>query len=74
MVDVEGGVNATKMCGDGITITVKSAGDCVAGMTAFKPTCAATVDNAEVCAEAAGDDLCNLVSSSACAFLFQCLQ
>lgn len=73
MVEAEGGVHS-KMCGDGLTISVKSAADCVSGLTAFKSTCAATVDNAEACAEAAGDDLCNLVSSPSCTFLFQCAQ
>ena len=73
MVEAEGGVHS-KTCSDGLTISVKSAADCVSGLTAFKSTCTATVDNAEACAEAAGDDLCNLVSSPSCTFLFQCAQ
>ena len=73
MVQAEGGEHS-KMCGDGLTVTVKPASECVSGLSAFKSTCAATVDNAETCAEAAGADLCNLVSSPSCSFLFQCLQ
>src|SRR5262245_18270910 len=71
MVEAEGGAHS-KMCGDGLTITVKSATECSAGLSTLSASCTATVDNAEACAEAAGDDLCNLVSSQACAFLFQC--
>ena len=74
MVDAEGGAGNSKMCGDGITVTVKSAADCVAGFGQFKATCAATGDNAESCANAVGDDVCNLISSSSCSFLIQCLQ
>ena len=73
MVEAEGGVGASKMCGDGITVTVKSAADCTTGLSAFSTSCTATVDNAESCAEAAGDDLCALISSSSCSFLLQCL-
>ncbi len=71
MVEAEGGVHS-KMCGDGLTITVKSAAECTTSVAAFSTTCTATVDNAETCAEAAGDDLCNLLSSPACSFLLQC--
>lgn len=71
MVQAEGGVHS-KTCGDGITINVKSAADCTTSLAGFKSSCTATVDNAEACAEAAGDDLCNLLSSPACSFLFQC--
>jgi hypothetical protein len=71
MVEAEGGMHS-KTCGDGITISVKSAADCATGLSTFKSTCTATVDNAEACAEAAGDDLCNLISSPTCSFLFQC--
>lgn len=71
MVEAEGGVHS-KTCGDGITITVKSAADCTTSLGSFSSTCAATVDSAEACAEAAGDDLCNLISSPSCSFLFQC--
>ena len=73
MVEAEGGVHS-KTCGDGLTISVKSAADCANSLTAFNASCTATVDNAESCAEAAGDDLCNLVSSPSCTFLFQCAQ
>jgi hypothetical protein len=71
MVEAEGGVHS-KMCGDGITISVKSASECTTAFSGFSASCTATVDNAEACAEAAGDDLCNLLSSQSCAFLFQC--
>jgi len=73
MVEVEGGANTSKMCGDGVTITVKSATDCTSTFSQFEASCTATVANAEACADAAGEDLCNLVGSSSCAFLFQCL-
>ena len=72
MVEAEGGAAASKMCGDGITVTVKSATDCVTGLSGLSASCSATVDSAETCAEAAGDDLCNLIKSSSCAFLLQC--
>lgn len=73
MVEAQGGVHS-KMCGDGLTITVKNPSECVAGFSSFNASCAATVDNAETCAEAAGADLCNLISSPSCSFLFQCAQ
>ncbi|HEY5950152.1 MAG TPA: hypothetical protein VIV40_31870 [Kofleriaceae bacterium] len=71
MVEAEGGVHS-KMCGDGLNITVQSATECTSSLATFSASCTATVDNAEACAEAAGDDLCNLLSSQACSFLFQC--
>jgi len=73
MVEAEGGVHS-KTCGDGLTISVKDVAQCTEGFAHFSASCAATVDNAEMCAEAAGDDLCNLLSSPACSFLFQCAQ
>jgi hypothetical protein len=73
MFDAEGGAHS-KMCGDGITITVKSAAECATSLGGFSASCTATVENAEACAEAAGDDLCNLLSSQSCSFLFQCSQ
>jgi hypothetical protein len=73
MVEAQGGVHS-KMCGNGLTITVKNPSECVAGFSNFSTSCAATVDNAETCAEAAGVDLCNLISSPSCSFLFQCAQ
>jgi hypothetical protein len=72
MVEAQGGVHS-KMCGDGLTITVMSASECDEGFAGFAPSCAATVDHAEACGEAAGDDLCNLLSSPSCGFLFECL-
>lgn len=71
MVQAEGGPQS-KTCGNGITVSVKTAADCTTGLAAFSASCTATVDNAEACAEAAGDDLCNLLNSQACSFLFQC--
>lgn len=71
MVEVEGGVHS-KTCGDGITLTVRNATECATGFASFSASCTATVENAEACAEAAGDDLCNLLTSPACSFLFQC--
>ena len=73
MVQAEGGEHKSKTCGDGLTITVKSASDCASSFSSFKATCTATVDNAESCAEEAGADLCNLVSAPSCSFLFQCI-
>src|SRR5262249_5874770 len=71
MVEAEGGVHS-KMCGNGLTITVKGASECTTNFAALSATCTATVDNAETCAEAGGEDLCNLVTSPACSFLIQC--
>ena len=72
MVEAEGGEHE-KTC-NGVTISVKSAAECATSLGSFSASCTATVDNAEACAEAAGDDLCNLLSSSACSFLLQCSQ
>ncbi len=70
MVEAEGGVHS-KMC-DGFTITAQSASECTTGLGSIAASCTATVDDAEACAEAAGDDLCNLLSSPSCSFLLQC--
>lgn len=70
--DVEGGYGASKVCGDGITITVKSREACIANLEATIASCPATVENAEACAEAIGDDLCKLLSEPKCAFALQC--
>lgn len=71
MTEAQGGVHS-KDCGDGITLTVETTAECVANIGAFTTSCTATVDDAEACAEAAGDDLCNLLSSPACSFIFTC--
>jgi hypothetical protein len=71
MEDAQGGVHS-KMCGDGVTITTQSAAECATDLGGVSTSCTATVENAEACAEAAGDDLCNLLSSPACSFIFEC--
>lgn len=70
--DVQGGYGASKLCGDGLTITVKSREACIANIEATVASCTATVENAEACAEAVGDDLCKLLSEPKCAFALQC--
>jgi len=70
--DVEGGYGYSKMCGDGITLTVKERAACIANLEALGTTCTATVANAEACAEAVQADLCKLLSDPACAFALQC--
>jgi hypothetical protein len=70
--EVEGGYGASKVCGDGITITVKSREACVAMLDATVASCPATVENAEACAEAIGEDLCKLLTEPKCAFALQC--
>lgn len=62
----------SKDCGDGITITVQTTAECVSSLSAVSASCTATVANVEACGDAAGDDLCSLISSPSCAFLFQC--
>ena len=71
MFEAEGGAHS-KTCGDGITISVRSAAECAAGFANLSASCTATVGGAEDCSEAAGEDLCNLLSSPACSFLLQC--
>jgi len=70
--EVEGGYGASKMCGDGITITVKPRAECVANLEAVVAGCTATVADVEACAEAVGEDLCKLLSEPKCGFLVQC--
>ena len=70
--DVEGGYGASKMCGDGFSISVQSREACIAQLEATVAGCTATVDNAEACAEAIGEDLCKLLSEPKCAFALQC--
>lgn len=65
------GTTTSKDCG-GITISVQTSAACLANLTSVSATCTATVNTAESCAEAAGQDLCNLLSSPACATIAQC--
>jgi len=70
--DVQGGYGSSKVCGDGITLSVKQRGDCIANLEATVAGCAATVADLEACSEAVGEDLCKFLSEPKCAFLLQC--
>ncbi|MBA3458236.1 MAG: hypothetical protein H0T42_34460 [Deltaproteobacteria bacterium] len=70
--DVQGGYGTSKVCGDGITVTVPARASCISRLEATAASCTATVDTAEACAEAVGEDLCKLLSEPKCAFALQC--
>lgn len=72
MVDTWGGAQ-TKVCSDDISVTTYDVDNCNAAfLTNLDASCEATVRNAESCAKAAGVDVCNLLASPACSFLFIC--
>ena len=71
--DVQGGYGYSKMCGDGITLSVKKdRATCVMSFKALSTSCTATVGDAEACAEAVQDDLCLLLSAPACQWAIAC--
>jgi hypothetical protein len=70
--DVQGGYGTMKVCGDGLTLSVKQRMDCITNLEETVAGCTATVENLEACSEAVGEDLCKFLSEPACAFLLQC--
>ncbi len=66
----EAGPQETVDCGDGVTVGPTTAAECA--MDPFPTDCTATVDDAEACADAIGDDPCNAFESEACAPIFAC--
>jgi hypothetical protein len=72
VISVEGEARS-QMCGGAtITLTPQTMTMCTADLGAVASTCTATVDNAESCAEAVHDDLCQVVVSSDCRALGSC--
>ena len=70
-VQVEGTTRTD--CGSGLMGTPKTRAECVAGLAGLRPTCTATVSDAEGCFAAIGANPCNLTSiGAACAALSAC--
>ena len=59
-------------CGNGLSVTLKDKAACIASFAMFSATCAATVEQAESCAEAVGADPCNF-GGNTCAPILQCV-
>lgn len=80
-IDVVGSADRTVDCGGGVTVRIGpgTVSVCVMGIQAIKsvaPTCTATVDNFESCAEAFADatdaELCSDAIPAACQAQFAC--
>ena len=70
VVDVQDGPRTVE-CGDGVTVELSGVEECVEDFDFLSDDCAATVLDAERCAEDLGADPCALFAPS-CAPLFEC--
>jgi len=71
IVDVQDGPR-TVMCGPNVSISFNGKADCLTDNNTFSASCAATVAQAEDCAEQTGADPCGEIPS-VCAVFFTCV-
>jgi hypothetical protein len=68
--EVGGGVQVETCQGD--SVRTQTVAQCAASLAQVSDSCTATVSNAEACAEATGNGLCEALLSPKCMFLFTC--